>query len=91
MIIEKGENVSKWPKYKARLIIANPEDNIDNAVPPSPPGSDSEEEDTSELETHLPRRYESGRAQSSDIEARPDVMDEPMGISDEELETGDGQ
>ena len=58
-------------------------------MPPSPPESESEEADTSELGTHLPRQYASGRAQSSDIESRPAVLRDPMEISDEEMETGD--
>ena len=42
LIIEKGENVSKWPKYKTRLIAARPEAGLDQVAPLAQPASESE-------------------------------------------------
>ena len=49
LIIEKGKNVSKWPKYKTRLIATRPEDGMGKVTPPTHPASESEEGNASAL------------------------------------------
>ena len=57
-------------------------------VDPSQSIAESAEENTSELEAHMPKRYQSGRARASDVEAQPAPSDEDhMGIIDGEFET----
>ena len=89
-IIEKGKKVAKWPKYKTRLISARPEDGLGRVAPPEQPASESDEENTSELETHIHKRHPRGWGQSSDSEARPVQSDgDPVGIIDGDFEVGD--
>ena len=54
---------------------------------PTQPSSESEEETASGLESQIPKRHPSGRAQYSDADARPAQSDgDPMGIIDDDLE-----
>ena len=57
---------------------------------PSKPLVESEEELTSELEAHMPKRYRIGRPKSSDVDAQRAPSDEdPIEIIDGELGTGE--
>ena len=41
LILEQGGRLSKWPKYKTRLLYESPEEDFDNVLAPKKPGKQS--------------------------------------------------
>ena len=65
-LLEKEKEVFDGSNYKARLNAAHPEEGMDQVTAPGQPITDSEEENTSDLEPNAPRSYQVGRAKSPD-------------------------
>ena len=65
LIVERGEKVTKWPKYKTRLILTQPEEGLGTVVGPGTDGEPSDKEPTETAERRRYRvRHRKSRAQS---------------------------
>ena len=72
------------------MIATQPEEGLDHVTVPERPASESEEEEASELEANVPRRYPVGRERSSDAETQPaGPVEGRMGIIDDGVEIED--
>ena len=84
LILERGQKVLKWPKYKTRLVMAQPEEQLGNVT--GHPGEEiqSEEEPAKVAERrHIRARHRKNRAQAPS--APPASSVDPAPLTEEEI------
>ena len=91
LIVERGQKVMKWPKYKTRLILAQREDKLEQAPDPPVDGEESEVGPTKTAERrHFRVRHRTKRAPTSKHDPAQSSKDDPITQDEEEADALDG-
>ena len=84
LILERGRKVTKRPKYKTRMILAQPEDGLGRSLDPGTDEAPSGEETSNDGKRNFRLRHRKSRAQSPSGEPLPAAAEAEMPDNAEE-------